>query len=378
MLYFNSMNVLIVFTYNYSLKDWKNTGNLEKELSIYKKLHNDYKINFTFLTYGDEEDLKIKVDCPGIKVIPIYKYLKKYKNKKLNFLQSLIIPFKIKKHITNIDLIKQNQLLGSWVSIILKIIFKVKLFIRTGYDMYLFTKEENKSKLKSGLYYLLTFVTIKLSDLYSVTSKSDLEFFNTKFLNENIIYRPNWVLNDKYYNITNRSTNKILSVGRLEYQKNYDLLISLFKNTNFTIDIVGSGSEKQNLITLAKKNNVNINFLGNLENSELEKLYRQYTFYFSTSLFEGNPKTVLEAMSNGCIVFLSNIPNHSELVEDGLNGFLFDFEEKELIKKLGEVISSKSTLNKISYNAFNTVLEHNSFTSLVNKEHEDYLLLTRI
>ena len=35
----------------------------------------------------------------------------------------------------------------------------------------------------------------------------------------------------------------------------------------------------------------------------------------SSSLFEGNPKTILEAMSMGCIVIASDIKNHRELIE---------------------------------------------------------------
>ena len=67
-------------------------------------------------------------------------------------------------------------------------------------------------------------------------------------------------------------------------------------------------------------------------NTELEFLYEQYSFFVSLSKFEGNPKSVLEAMSKGCVVFLSNIKNHVELVENEKNGFIvnnnFDIIEK--------------------------------------------------
>jgi glycosyltransferase involved in cell wall biosynthesis len=368
------MNILVVFTYNYSLLDWQKTGNLEKELSIYKKLHELHGVNFFFLTYGDQSDLKIKIDCEGIKIIPIFHFIKKFSSKKLNFLYSFLYPFMIKNQLPNVDLIKQNQLLGSWISIILKYLLKVKLFVRTGYDMYLFSREIT-SKYKSSLYYFLTSITVKFADLYSVTSKSDLKFFDEKFPNANVTYRPNWVLNEEYKDIKSRFNNRLLVVGRLEYQKNISFIISCLKNSHFILDVVGSGSEKDNLVLLAKENNVKVNFLGNLDNKELERIYKKYIFYLSSSLFEGNPKTVLEAMSNGCIVFLSDIKNHTELVKDGVNGFIFNFTMRDLTNKIDKILDNQPKLNKISIKAFETVKRNNSFSKLANMELQDYLLL---
>ena len=55
------------------------------------------------------------------------------------------------------------------------------------------------------------------------------------------------------------------------------------------------------------------------------KTFKKFTinnFFVSTSKFEGNPKSVLEAMSKGCIVIASNIENHRELITNEENGYL--------------------------------------------------------
>ena len=71
----------------------------------------------------------------------------------------------------------------------------------------------------------------------------------------------------------------------------------------------------------------------------------------STSFFEGNPKTVLEAMGSGCIVVASDIPNHRELIDDKVNGYLFDLENPNLLNIYGELISEKSFMENISNNS---------------------------
>ena len=70
------MQVTLFFTYDTSLKEWDSAGILSREISIYKKLHNENNIKFNFITYGNAEDLKIDIG-EGIKVYPLYKNAKK-------------------------------------------------------------------------------------------------------------------------------------------------------------------------------------------------------------------------------------------------------------------------------------------------------------
>ena len=139
------MNVLVVFTYGYSLKTWEDSGTIIRELSIYKKLNMLYGINFTFLTFSKNEP-SLELDKYGIKVVPVYKFINYSNNKYINYLKSFTIPFYLKDVLKEITLIKQNQLLGSWISILIKLLYKKPLFIRTGYDMYKFSLNDNNSK----------------------------------------------------------------------------------------------------------------------------------------------------------------------------------------------------------------------------------------
>ena len=59
----------------------------------------------------------------------------------------------IKNQVNSFDLIKTNQLKGSWSAIILKILTGKPLIVRTGYDLYSFSKYE---KNHCFIEYLLT------------------------------------------------------------------------------------------------------------------------------------------------------------------------------------------------------------------------------
>ena len=50
------MNIILLFTYGYSLKTWHESGSLDRELLFYKKLKEDFGVDTTFVTYGDSND----------------------------------------------------------------------------------------------------------------------------------------------------------------------------------------------------------------------------------------------------------------------------------------------------------------------------------
>lgn len=369
------MNVLLLFTHETSLLDWKNSGILSRELKPYILLHEKYKVSFTFVTYGDESDFDLVDRYDFIEVLPIYKYLKKKKNKFYNFIYSLIcINPLLKNNSINFNLIKTNQLKGSWLAIAIKLITGKPLLSRTGFDLFIFSKENKKSILKLAFYYLLTLLTLNISNLYTVSSESDFEFINKKYLfkKDKLKLRRNWISIKEYDGLNKRSENKFLAVGRLEKQKDYDYLINLFNPSPYTLDIIGDGSLKSELI---EKSDNNINFLGKFEFDDLLKKYKEYKYFITASNFEGNPKSLIEAMSAGCVVFAPDIKNIIEIISNGENGFIYS----KKLNNLFEVVDSVTEIEfkKASENAFKFVQKEYSIDSYIDREWADYLSIMK-
>lgn len=370
------MKVAVFFTWDYSLNTWHESGTIGRELKFFKSLEEKKNISFTFLTYGDSSEFKLAKEHNINEVFPVYKSTTYYKNKVIRLLSSFFIPLKLKNKINNIDMLYQNQLLGCWVPILIKKIYKKPLVIRTGYDMHDFAKQDKKSSLIIFLYKILTIFAVKNCDYFTVTSKADLNRFKNSYpkYKQKFLLRPNWVEVDELSDFKNRYSNKLLAVGRLVTQKNFKYLISEFANSknNLQIDIVGNGPEKNNLTTQAKKHNVKINFLGNLSNSKLLKLYQQYKFFISTSLFEGNPKALLEAMGSGCVVIASNIKNHSDIISDNRNGYLFDIGNNNLNNKFKMLKQTDTNFSKISNDAYLFIKNEYSLDKSINSFYEDF------
>ena len=106
------MNVALFFTYDVSLSQWEKLKIIDREMKFYSEITNNFdEIKFTLITYGNNEDLKYRDRYKNISIIPVYSINKRPSNKLLRFLDSLVIPFKIKKQLSHIDIFKTNQLL---------------------------------------------------------------------------------------------------------------------------------------------------------------------------------------------------------------------------------------------------------------------------
>ena len=89
----------------------------------YYKLIKNFGYKFTFITFGNESDLKYLSIVPNSQIIPIYKLFKLRKTKIIKFIQSLFVYRKINLELKSPDLIKTNQLMGFWVCLGIKFRF---------------------------------------------------------------------------------------------------------------------------------------------------------------------------------------------------------------------------------------------------------------
>lgn len=372
------MNILYIFGYKYTLQTWKNSGALEREVEFFNKMWVDHQVKYTLITYGNKNDLEI--DLPdNIKIVPMFPNSTKNKSSMSMLIMSIIIPFKIYKHFDDYDVIKTNQLNGSWLAIILKLILKKPLFLRTGFDQLLFAINDKKFKLKIFFFYLLTKFSLFFCDIYSVTSKSDIKYLSNTFANDNkLIYRPNWVKVEKQPKKYSKENIIFLSAGRLESQKNFKLLISALSGIGQDIRIVGSGSEESELKLLAKSLNVNLKILPNLSHKEFLLYLKNVSFFILPSLYEGNPKVLLEAMSVGCIPIVSDITNHTEIIKDGINGLTFKNNDVESLKETLIKAQKIKNFTELSNNSFDTVSRNNSLENITRQEYQDYIDLKQL
>lgn len=115
---------------------------------------------------------------------------------------------------------------------------------------------------------------------------------------------------------------KIVCVGILSFQKNplqFTRIAEHFKgDPRLEFVWVGDGP----LRSVAEKDCLTIT--GWRDSNEVQSYLADADIYLSTSLWEGQPFAVLEAMNNSCCLLLKACVGNIDLVDNGINGYLFD------------------------------------------------------
>ena len=110
--------------------------------------------------------------------------------------------------------------------------------------------------------------------------------------------------------------------------------------------------------------------MGILNNDDVLNLLSEHKYYIHTSYYEGNPKTILEAMSVGCIVIVPNNPNIEEIVENNINGLVYDLKKDDLIAVIQS--AEKKDLEVVSKNAISYINQNNSLEKILKLEYNIY------
>ena len=143
------------------------------------------------------------------------------------------------------------------------------------------------------------------------------------------------------YNI-NRNIKIVTSICRLEDQKNIFEILAISKLCLDNVFLIlGTGSLKRDLERKIDQEKIhNIIMPGNV-NNPIEHL-RESDIFLSTSLYEGHPLSVLEAMSAGLPVVASNVTGNSETIIHGESGYLY---------KIGNIVSAANHILRLSNNS---------------------------
>jgi glycosyltransferase involved in cell wall biosynthesis len=147
-----------------------------------------------------------------------------------------------------------------------------------------------------------------------------------------------------------KEKSDIIFVGRLVSYKNIDILIKsvkLVKEKNPEIKslIIGDGPEKKTLETLTQKLNLekNIKFLDFLENqNDVYALMKSSKVFILPSTREGFGIVVIEANACGIPVIMIDHKDNAarDLIEEGRNGFICQFNEEEVSKKILSILEN--------------------------------------
>ena len=144
-----------------------------------------------------------------------------------------------------------------------------------------------------------------------------------------------------------RSDNKVrvIYVGRVAPEKNMQLLVKIFKTISGAgLTVVGDGP----YLPIMKRELPNANFCGRLSGQLLSQAYADGDIFVFPSHTDTFGNVVLEAMSSGLPVIVTDSLGPCEIIDNGVDGFVTHSEEefRDAVVKLIENPGLRRTMGR--------------------------------
>jgi len=122
------------------------------------------------------------------------------------------------------------------------------------------------------------------------------------------------------------------SLGRLDHQKGYDVLIeALASLPEATGVLVGDGPEREQLEQLAQARSVGDRLILTGWSSEARRYLAGFDVFVLPSRYEGFPLAIIEAMLAGLPVVATDVGSVSECVENGETGIIVSVDDRDAL-----------------------------------------------
>lgn len=157
-------------------------------------------------------------------------------------------------------------------------------------------------------------------------------------------------------------SKSVIAVGRLDAQKGFDILISLWSKIHnecpdWHLDIFGQGKDEKKLKDMILQYNLEQSVCINKPSKNIKEKYLKSSLLLMTSRYEGWGMVLTEAMQCGLpVVAFGCKCGPKDIITDGEDGFCIPCWDTEMfINEVVEIMKDQALLKKMGNNAYRNV-----------------------
>lgn len=204
------------------------------------------------------------------------------------------------------------------------------------------------------------------SDGFVFQTEGAREYFDKRLQKKSVVIGNPVSIPEKFRQLPERRVKEVVSVGRGTREKNYSLLLKAFRKvseqaSDYILRIYGRMDENLKLEELAKELRIEdkVFFMGQVD--DILAQIRNSSVFVLSSMSEGMPNALLEAMAIGLPVVATDCPSGGprQLINDGENGLLVPNDDVDaLAAAILRIIGDEHLSHKLSENALKIADEY--------------------
>ena len=357
------MHLVLFFTHDTSLRAWERSGMLEREVALYRK-YVEKGVRVSFITYGRRDKQRYSEKLRGIEILcnefrlPLGLYTR-------------LIPLLHGKVLRQSSVIKSNQTPGALTALAAARRFNKPMLARCGYMHSEFIGNQHGADSPQAQQ--------ALDDELKLFGEADAIEVTTPMMRDSIAERipgstakitvtPNYVDTETFSPRAAEKEIDLLFIGRLNPQKNLESLLEALRGLKLKTVIIGSGPLENELKEKARSLELDIDWKGNLPNTELPGYLNRSKIFILPSHYEGHPKTLIEAMAAGAAVIGANAPGIREVIRHDQTGWLCEPDAEGIRSAIESISADTGKREQLGKNARSFVLEHYALDRIVAME----------
>ena len=362
-------NLVLFFSGGISLKKWNDSGILDREIALYRRLRPQFN-QITFVTYGDAGDSRFRDQIGDINLV-----LNKWRLPQRVYERSLAVSHpKIWRGDT---ILKTNQIVGAETALRAARLFNKRLVVRCGYLLSLNTERQfGRDSKEAREARRIESKVLPAADRIVVTTAeiSDAICDRYQIPQQRIAVIPNYVDTSLFSPgmESDSARHGLIFIGRFTEPKNVFSLLEAVDGLDLKLTLVGAGALEDQLRKFALDRDISARFIGIVPHGQLPELLRKSSVYILPSHYEGHPKTLLEAMACGVPVIGANSPGIREVIDDGETGLLCEPSPEGIRQAIISLLSDEALRERIGRNARQYAVEHFSLERIVELELDLY------
>lgn len=190
--------------------------------------------------------------------------------------------------------------------------------------------------------------TYPKSNYVVVQTETIKSYYTSKIKKDRLRILPNPISADltEKRSTTIPKENIVLNAGRLADQKAQDILIKAFSKTNnkeWKLVIAGEGPNREKYEQLIEELDLKDKVVLLGRQKDIHLLYNKSKIFAFSSIYEGFPNALIEAMHFGLACVSTDCPTGpSEMIENDKNGFIVPMNDvKEMADKLNILMNNR-------------------------------------